>query len=136
MRSSKFIEVGTLVITSLLLAACASGPTAMQIKNADYGRDMTPEECVKIAEEFVSNAMKDPSSAQFKNSQCYKGYWNSVPLFGMPVAFGWIQAGEVNGKNSFGGYVGFRPYQILMKNGEVVRYCIADKDGLCITSGN
>jgi hypothetical protein len=34
---------------------------------------------------------------------------SSVPVLGMEAAFGYLQKVEVNGKNSFGGYVGFRP---------------------------
>ena len=117
------------------LAACASGPTQEQFSNANYGRDLSPIECVAVAEKVIANSLKDPGSAQFRHSQCFKGHWSSVPLLGMGVEFGWIQQGEVNGKNSYGGYVGFKPYQVLIKNGTAVRYCINDKDGICVPSG-
>lgn len=94
---------------------------------------MSSEECIAIAEKAIANSLKDHSSAQFHRAgACKKGYWNSVPLLGMQVAFGWLQGGEVNGKNSYGGYVGFRPYRVLMKDGAAVRYCISDKDDICI----
>lgn len=115
-----------------LVTACASGPTQQQVENADYGREITPSECIQIAEQVISGGLKDPHSAQFSHSPCFKGYWGAMPVMGMGVEFGWIQEGQVNGKNSFGGYVGFRSYQVLIKNGNVVRYCISDKDGFCI----
>ena len=118
-----------------LLAACASGPTQEQMSNANYGRDILAAECVSLAERTIANSLKDPSSAQFRNSQCFKGHWGSVPVLGMGVEFGWVQKGEVNGKNSYGGYVGFRPYQVLIKDGAVIRYCISDRDGICMPSG-
>lgn len=124
------------LISLPFLAACASGPTKEQLANANYGRDMSPTECVAVSERVIANSLKDPGSAQFRHSQCFKGHWGSVPILGMGVEFGWIQQGEVNGKNSYGGYVGFRPYQVLIKNGTVVRYCISDKDGICVPSGS
>lgn len=118
-----------------LLAACASGPTQEQMDRADYGQDMASAECIVIAERLIAGQLKDPSSAQFRNSStCFKGYWKNVPVLGMKAEFGWMQAGEVNGKNAYGGYVGFRPYQVLIKNGRAIRYCISDKDGLCMPS--
>lgn len=132
MQYRKSSQIICITFTAILLSACASGPSKGQLKNADFGRNMTPDECVSIAENTISNTLKDPNSAQFRNQQCFKGYWSSAPIIGMSVAFGWVQKGEVNSKNSFGGYVGFRPYQVLIRNGQVVRYCLADDDGLCV----
>jgi len=133
MKNLKF-AIG--IPTILLLVSCASGPTKSQLTHADYGQETSIEECKAIAETIVSRDLKDPSSAQFSHSQCFKGYWGSVPIMGIGVAFGWVQKGQVNAKNSFGGYVGFRPYQVLIKNRQVIRYCVSNKDGLCIPRGN
>lgn len=130
------ITMKCLMLVSLsFLAACASGPTQEQLTNANYGSDITGEECVSVAERLIANSLKDPSSAQFRHSPCFKGYWGSVPILGMGVEFGWIQSGEVNGKNSYGGYVGYRPYQMLIKNGEAIRYCVTDNEGICVVKG-
>ncbi len=131
----KFLRNFGLVPFLLVLTGCASGPTTEEISKADYGRNMTAAECVAIAEQVVANRLRDPSSAQFRHSPCYQGNWSSVPVLGMSVEFGWLQQGQVNAKNAFGGYVGFRPYQVLIRNGAVVRYCIADENGLCVPTG-
>lgn len=120
---------------SLLVAACASGPTPEQLASADYGRDLTIAECESIAQSFIAESLKDPGSAQFRGGQCYRGNWGSVPVLGMGVEFGWIQKGQVNGKNAYGGYVGFRSYQVLIRNGSVIRYCISNADGICFPNG-
>lgn len=117
------------------LAACASGPTPEQFSTANYGREIPAAECVSVAERVIANSLKDPSSAQFRHAQCYQGYWGSAPILGMGVQFGWIQIGEVNGKNSYGGYVGFRPYKVLIRDGEAIRYCMSNKDGICMPVG-
>lgn len=119
----------------LLLAGCASAPTAEQLAKADYGRNMAAGECVAIAEQVVGARLRDPNSAQYRHSPCSQGYWTSVPLRGMGVAFGWFQEGQFNAKNAFGGYVGFRPYQVLIRDGAVVRYCISDDSGICMPIG-
>ncbi len=121
----------------LLLAGCASAPNQQQIANADYGSPMSPDQCKPVAEQDIANQLKDPNSAQFRNEPpCQKGWMSSVPLLDMKVTFGYLQKGEVNGKNAFGGYVGFRPFLVLIKNGQVIRSCITDSDGICIPSEN
>jgi hypothetical protein len=120
----------------IFISGCASAPSTEEIANANYGRDMRPEECIALAERVIGNSLKDPGSAQFRHTgACFKGYWGSVPIAGMKAAFGWLQVGEINGKNSYGGYVGFRQYQVLIRDGIAIRYCMADKDGFCIPEG-
>ena len=135
MKFTKQIMQWSMFVSFSFLAACASGPTQKQLSNANYGRDIPASECVSVAERVIAQSLKDPNSAQFRHTQCYKGYWRSVPILGMSVEFGYIQKGEVNGKNSYGGYVGFRPYQVLIRDGAVIRYCISNKDGLCMPTG-
>lgn len=55
----------------------------------------TEEEALEKAREAVAESLKDPSSAQFRNVRLanYMG--------------GKVICGEVNAKNSYGGYVGF-----------------------------
>lgn len=121
------------VLSALCLGGCASAPTQQQIAAADYGRPMTQSECLSTAEQAIANKLKDPSSAQFRGEPpCHPGYSNNVPLLGRSAQFGYIQDGEVNGKNGFGGYVGFRPYHVLMRDGAVVVSCISDENGICI----
>ena len=124
-----------LLVIAIMLSGCASAPTEEQLANADYGSYQSPEDCIRVAEEVIANSLKDPFSAIFRHSTCRTGYWSSVPIFGMPVAFGYTQSGTVNGKNSYGGYVGARSYRVLVKNGYAVRWCVADSDGLCMPSG-
>ena len=130
-------KVGAACVAVLFLAGCASAPTQQEIAGADYGSPMTPSECLSMAQQAIASRLKDPGSAEFQNeAPCHQGWVSSVPILGMKAAFGYVQRGEVNGKNSFGGYVGFRPFLVLMKNGEVVRSCITDENGICMPSGH
>jgi hypothetical protein len=55
------------------------------------------------AEQQVRSSLKDPASAQFRNTYDFA-------YFG-----GRMVCGEVNAKNGFGGYTGFLPYSIVRK---------------------
>lgn len=124
---------GAMVAIAGMLTGCASAPSQRQMATADYGRPMTQSECLSVAEQAIASQLKDPSSAQFRNeTPCHTGYSKNVPLLGRSAQFGYLQDGEVNGKNSFGGYVGFRPYHVLVRNGVAVVSCITDSNGLCI----
>ncbi|WP_420137867.1 hypothetical protein [Sphingomonas sp.] len=71
----------TILLLSLLLAGCKYFET----------RDVAN---IQDAEQAVTSALNDPASAQFRNVQAFpKGV-----------------CGEVNAKNGFGGYVGFRRF--------------------------
>ena len=111
------------------LTGCASAPTQEQIANADYGRYQSSKKCVEIAEEVIRNSLKDPISALFTHGACMRSWWGGI---GKSVAYGYLQRGTVNGKNSYGGYVGARKYAVLIKNGYAIRWCVTDYNGLCI----
>ncbi|WP_278369843.1 hypothetical protein [Vreelandella titanicae] len=71
---------GITIIIAALLAGCESGD-------------------VKIAKEAVANQLRDPESAQFRNIS------ETANNLGMATV-----CGEVNGKNSYGGYVGYQRF--------------------------
>jgi len=54
---------------------------------------------IEKGKEAVRSKLKDPNSAQFKNVYFHRG------ADGIPVS-----CGEVNSKNSFGGYTGFQKF--------------------------
>jgi hypothetical protein len=61
---------------------------------------MPEGEAKAIMQGLVANLLKDPAAAQFRNVQL-KG-----------LAQGKAMCGEINAKNSYGGYVGFRPFAV------------------------
>lgn len=72
--------------------------------------DLTRAEKKIIAKELAAE-LKDPKSSRFK--------WAKYPKSSEAMVF---YCGQVNSKNSFGGYVGFRSYIafVLNKNGKIV----------------
>lgn len=58
----------------------------------------------------IVSSMKDPGAAQLR----------AVRSFDLSNGQGRAICGEVNGKNSFGAYVGFQPFYLRVKDGAVV----------------
>lgn len=72
---------GITIISAVLLAGCESGD-------------------IKAAKEIVASELRDPESAQFRNiSKTKKNEFGVVTV-----------CGEVNGKNAYGGYVGYQRF--------------------------
>ena len=123
-----------------LLTSCASAPTQEDIDNADYGNSVATSKCIMLAKSFISNKLKDPSSAQFNNVNCYRGWEGNVPIAGVKATYGYRFVGNVNAKNSFGGYTGYTPFSGIVRDdgygARVIRYCMVsstDEYGICLS---
>lgn len=85
------------------------------------------EEAIARLQRDTTLALKDPSSAQFRNLRLRSG--NTV------------LCGEVNSKNKFGGYVGFRPFVTQSRgtviwNGGCPSYGDIDSQIACLREAN
>ena len=76
------------------------------------------EEFQSKAQEAVIQGFFDPTSAQFEWDRGIVGGWFR-PVFG-PKIPGWWTCGLVNGRNRLGGYVGFRRFVAVMREGSIV----------------
>lgn len=66
---------------------------------------------IETAQAFFKKTLKDPDSAQFRNIVVRKSS-DGKGIFGV--------CGEINAKNSYGGYVGFRPFYFSGNYGEIL----------------
>ncbi|WP_409693651.1 hypothetical protein [Limnobacter sp.] len=80
------------VVTALTLSGC--GPKAPKEPPLE-------EKISKVVEEAVKLKLKDPDSAQFRNV-----YVKKI----LTEENSYAVCGELNAKNSMGGYVGFKPF--------------------------
>lgn len=99
-------------ISTLLLGCAAPGPSPAEklerasldlvggysVATAYYLQSNTEESAIEKAKASIQRDLKDPDSAQFRNIRIEK--------FGN----GKVICGEVNAKNSYGGYVGYRRF--------------------------
>lgn len=116
-------------LTVLIFLGCVSLSAQSGEKTIDYGQELSENDCVSIAEQFVKKLFTE--SAKFRHTKCAEDTWNSVPSKNMEVAYGWELQGEINATNQKGEYLGFRKFQVLINNNRVVRYCIYNSKGLC-----
>ena len=105
--------------TALLLSGCASSFQKPK-SSANYG--IPPVNYEQTIKEYFESVLKDPESARYRFSQPIKAYENEGLLFGGKVAWlGYLVDTQVNAKNSYGGYVGYKPYVFLF-NGSQIRH--------------
>lgn len=95
----KFVAL-IVVIAALSLSACV---TTEPVQRNSLRPSTASVAEIKQAKEEASAQMKDPSSVQFRN---VAGYKRGNPGFT-------VLCGEMNGKNSFGGYTGFKHFTYL-----------------------
>ena len=109
------------VLLGLTACQTTSEVGKAEIANADYGT--YPENVEEIVKDFMFTQLKDPFTAQYKfKGEPYKAYLRDAPIMGgKPIWFGYIQEVMINGKNSYGGYVGWKQYRIFIMNGEGVK---------------
>lgn len=84
-----------------LLAGCAGG---QHPSDAVSLRELSPEE-KQILGVSLAQGLKDPAAAQFK--------WGPITQAGSDGIAHYC--GMVNGKNSFGGYIGYQPFSASVR---------------------
>lgn len=105
------------LVAAVLLPGCAT--TVANWKAMDPGPKPDYETAKSQASELLSGLLKDPESAQFKNwTPFYKMLYNYGPLAAPEPLWGLCV--DLNAKNSFGGYVGFKTYYIKFRDGAPV----------------
>ena len=106
----------TLLAPALLaVASCQTGPpTTDELAHANYGSPISQEDAQAKATAWLQATLKDPDSMRAEWSPVKQG-WQRETLG--DLHFGYRMAASVNAKNSFGGYVGARPYVFMFSNG-------------------
>lgn len=104
----------TFIFLCLILAGCTT-PTPEQIAGGDFGDRPTPEQSAQICGDWFKFNLKDYESARFEWGRLHKATFKNGPM-----RFGYVQEVMVNAKNSYGGYVGFKPYAIFIERGRAV----------------
>lgn len=103
---------GAFVGAGLVLGGCV--PTVdVQTKPVRLSSTQVDRATAQLVQNF-----KDPESAKYRNIRTYRTGMGDE-----------IVCGEVNGKNSFGAYVGYKPFYIRLENG-VARASLVDDGDL------
>lgn len=124
----------SLITATIFIVSCASNLTNAELASADYGSQMSAQACAEIAEQHIRATLKDPESAKFTHSsRCTKNALKQALFDGGAWRFGYLQEGVFNAKNSYGAYVGYSHYKVLIKDGKVVDSCTVtpSSPGIC-----
>lgn len=111
-----------IALIPVVLVGCASAPpTQQELASADYGRAISQQAAQDLAQTYLRGALKDPLSAQYEWGQVQRGWVKDSPLQGGKATFGYTLNVKINARNSFGGYVGFKPYMFVFRNEMLVQ---------------
>ncbi len=95
----------TFILTAMITISCATGSQIVMATPTQLTAQQVHEVKSKVAA-----LLRDPSSTEFRNIRAA----NAVLEDNRNVI---AVCGEVNGKNAFGGYVGFTPFLGSFENG-------------------
>ena len=109
--------VGTLLI---LVSGCARTPTVEDLAKADYGAPISQAEAEAKASAFLKRHLKDPDSAKIEWGTVQTGWIRDAPINGGQLRFGYVLDANINAKNSYGAYSGYKPYKFLFFNSSLV----------------
>ena len=120
------------LLANIILAGCANGNNMTPVQNTQFhslvairGLAMktddflksgkTEKDAIKQAIQSLTDTLKDPDSAKFRNVRMKK--YDDMHII----------CGEVNAKNSYGGYTGYKkfaaaPHERLIENFDGGRY--------------
>ena len=103
----KYASIIALITTTFTLAGCLN--TIEVTTTPNRSKAVFAE-----AKRLAADKMRDPEATRFKSE--YKAYRSS--------AGDTIVCGTMNGKNAMGGYVGYKPFWIRIRNGNAVSFQI------------
>ncbi len=118
-----------IILIFFLIGCASSSPSQSDLNNLNnYGP--APSDAEQILRAHLKYQLKDPSSLQIQDPIGPKRMYDSR-RFGSGE-YGWGYCVMINGKNSYGAYVGFRTMFILVKNDHVIRSSggVTEADGL------
>jgi len=114
----KLLGAFSLTVLLVFLSGCVHAPPAPHFTAADYGP--LPVHYEETIKQYFETALKDPFSAQYKFQKPEQGYTYKVFVSGGANNPGWLVNVDVNAKNSYGAYVGWKRYSFLIKDENII----------------
>jgi hypothetical protein len=103
-----------------IIAGCASGPSARESADADYGPPLSIDYRQTIRDHMDATFF-DWKSAQYKFTEAYPGWLRDPEELGGKVQFGYKVDALINAKKPNGKYIGFKPYTFLFRDNLLIR---------------
>lgn len=117
----------------MLVTACFPMAREQAAGVADYGVRQSPQDCILAVEGKVAFALKNPAAVRWRHGvACSRGVWPSVPGRLLPTLYGYVQEGDVAIRETYEFDFVYRRYRALVRDGQVIRYCVTDAVGYCM----
>jgi len=112
-KMSKLFMIASLI----LLTSCVSNQVTREdmLKITYSGERPTTQKMITLLKQNLENTLVDPYSAKAKCGVVRKGYARALTG---PNHYGYFSLCQVNAKNRLGGYVGYKPYAVVVNNGK------------------
>jgi hypothetical protein len=112
-----------LLLLGFALSGCVIGThytpaTAQQLATTGYGALLTTD-YRKAIPAFFFDQLKDPLSAQYIYDSSGPKKWWTQDYIGGALHVGYAVTFEMNAKNSYGGYLGFRKWLVLFRDNQI-----------------
>ena len=89
--------------------------------SSEYGLPISQENCQALAKRHIAPFLKHPATAKYKFSRCRAETARAKPFLGLKRQRGYAIDVQVNAQNKWGSYTGFKDYEILIRDGKVIR---------------
>ena len=100
----------------LILSGCATVTFKEPALGSSFGA--YPANYETLTKHAFDDVLRDPESGRYRVEQPIKGYQNDKRS-GDVTWQGYLVRVEVNAKNGFGGYGGYKPYWVMIRDGRV-----------------
>jgi hypothetical protein len=80
---------------------------------------LSQEDAQRQAFEFLKRVLNDPDSASIDWSSVSPGWIREASFHGGGLKFGYVLNANINAKNSYGAYIGYKPYKFMFFNGTI-----------------
>ena len=104
----------TLLMFAFVLGACATPPTAAELDDVVLQAEPTPEQAVEAIKAIMLDILKDPDSAKYRVVKIGKGWMTKSNARGSWKSIGWRVDVQINGKNSYGAYIGYQLHHFIL----------------------
>ena len=108
----------------MTMTGCAvpfqGGPNSEDMARAYFGP--APEDPEASILDWMHETLKDPFSANLEIlAPPEKSWWGNPGglLYARDIHYCWMVKARINAKNSFGGYIGWKPYNFFFRDGKI-----------------
>ena len=116
------MKFSVVIVSCAMLSGCmVGGSLTMSTRDANFGAPISQSDCQALAKRHIAPYLRSPATARYKFSKCRPDTARAKPWLRLPRQSGYAIKVAVNAQNQWGNYIGYRDYEILIRDGQVIR---------------